>query len=172
MDVITYPSPYPRISIVGSLENKNIKNNAWVTVNNDFWVMSEAICQWFSRVTKSQVKIIAESLHEWQKSLFAVTKVLSYYLHVILCHEHTDPLSSELSSSANFAIVSKGSLFWLTIVKSLQLICDVMWTRDTGIVTSYSSIVIACANWQIYLNQCWTNTLKHTCGTRGRWVNI
>ena len=22
-----------------------IKNNAWVTVNNDFWVTSEAICQ-------------------------------------------------------------------------------------------------------------------------------
>ena len=23
----------------------DIKNNAWVTVNNDFWVMSEAICR-------------------------------------------------------------------------------------------------------------------------------
>ena len=23
----------------------DIKNNAWVTVNNDFWVTSEAICQ-------------------------------------------------------------------------------------------------------------------------------
>ena len=22
-----------------------IKNNAWVTMNNDFWVTSEAICQ-------------------------------------------------------------------------------------------------------------------------------
>ena len=27
----------------------DIKNNAWVTVNDDFWVTSEAICQWFSR---------------------------------------------------------------------------------------------------------------------------
>ena len=27
-----------------------IKNNAWVTMNNNFWVMSEAICQKFSRV--------------------------------------------------------------------------------------------------------------------------
>ena len=44
-----------------------IKNNAWVTVNNDFFVTSEAIRQWFSRVTKSRVKIIAESPHEWQK---------------------------------------------------------------------------------------------------------
>ena len=24
---------------------KDIKNNAWVAVNNNFWVMSEAICQ-------------------------------------------------------------------------------------------------------------------------------
>ena len=45
----------------------DIKNNAWVTVNNDFFVTSEAIRQWFSRVTKSRVKIIAESPHEWQK---------------------------------------------------------------------------------------------------------
>ena len=25
--------------------DEDIKNNAWVTVNNDFWVTSEAICQ-------------------------------------------------------------------------------------------------------------------------------
>ena len=47
--------------------DRDIKNNAWVTVNNDFFVTSEAIRQWFSRVTKSRVKIIAESPHEWQK---------------------------------------------------------------------------------------------------------
>ena len=33
---------------------EDIKNNAWVTVNNDFLVTSEVICQWFSRVTKSR----------------------------------------------------------------------------------------------------------------------
>ena len=35
----------------------------WVTI----FVTSEAIRQWFSRVTKSRVKIIAESPHEWQR---------------------------------------------------------------------------------------------------------
>ena len=30
-----------------------IKNNAWVTVNNDFGVMSEAICPWFCHEWKS-----------------------------------------------------------------------------------------------------------------------
>ena len=46
---------------------RDIKNNAWVTVNNDFLVTSEEIRRWFSRVTKSRVKILAESPHEWQK---------------------------------------------------------------------------------------------------------
>ena len=53
-------------------ENKcDIKNNAWVIVNNDFWVTSEAICQWFSRVTKSRVKIIGKSYHEWPKNRYS-----------------------------------------------------------------------------------------------------
>ena len=48
----------------------------------------------------------------------------------------------------DFAIVAKDGLFWLNIVTSPQLICDVTRTPDTGIVTSYSSIVIAPANWR------------------------
>ena len=50
---------------------KYIKNNAWVIVSNDFWVTSEAICQWFSRVTKSRVKIIGKSPHEWPKNHYS-----------------------------------------------------------------------------------------------------
>ena len=62
-------------------------------MNNDFLSTSEAIRQWFSRVTKSRVKIIAESPHEWQKKSFlTVTNVLFYFLHVIFYHEHTNPL--------------------------------------------------------------------------------
>ena len=52
------------------------------------------------------------------------------------------------SSIPHFAIVAKESLFWLNIVTSSQLICDVTGTRGTGIVTSYSSIVLARANWR------------------------
>ena len=81
-----------------------------------------------------------------KKSLFTVTNVLSYIVHAILCHEHTDLLRSIIERS--FAIVAKSSLFWLSIVTWLQLICDVMRTRDTGIVTSYSSILIARSNWR------------------------
>ena len=123
-----------------------IKNNAWVIVNNDFcheWgdsamiftsdeVTSENHCRIASRVT--------------EKSSFTVTNVVFYFSHAILCHEHTNPL--KLSSNAHFAIVVKDGLFWLSIMTSPQLICDVTRTRDTGIVTSYSSIVIARVNWR------------------------
>ena len=36
-------------AVIGNSSNdglvSDIKNNAWVTVNNDFWVTSETICQ-------------------------------------------------------------------------------------------------------------------------------
>ena len=68
----------------------------WITI----FVTSEAIRQWFSRVTKSRVKIIDESPHEWQKkSLFTVTNVLFYFLHAISCHEYTDPLRTIIERS-------------------------------------------------------------------------
>ena len=60
---------YYDFTLVADLEY--IKNNAWVTVNNDFWVTSEAIYQWFSRVTKSRVKIIGKSPHEWRKNRYS-----------------------------------------------------------------------------------------------------
>ena len=72
-----------------------IKNITRVTVNNDFF--------W------SRVRWFANDFHEWQslewkalanhitsdkKSLFTVTNVLFYFLHVILCPEHTIALKN------------------------------------------------------------------------------
>ena len=54
------------------------------------------------------------------------------------------PFHYKQSSIARFAIVAKNGLFWLNIVTSSKLICDVMQTQGTGIVTSYSLIVLAC----------------------------
>ena len=79
-------------------------------------------------------------------SLFTVTNVLFYFLHAILCPEHT--VSLEQLSIVHFAIVAKEGLFSLIIVTSPQFICDVTRTRDSSIVTSYSSIVLARANWR------------------------
>ena len=78
----------------------DIKNNAWVTVNNDFFghewgdlpmiftsdeVASKNHWQITSRVTK--------------KSLFTVTNVLFYFLHAILYLEHTVPLQTIIDRS-------------------------------------------------------------------------
>ena len=39
------------------------QNNTFVTVNNDFRVTRDAICQWFLLVNSSLVKIIGKSPH-------------------------------------------------------------------------------------------------------------
>ena len=93
----------------------DIKNNVWVTVNNDLGVTSEAICQcfheWRSHEWKSLAKIASRVT---PKSLFTVTNVLFYFLHAIWCPEHTIPLKQ--LTIADFVIVAKNSLFWFSIV--------------------------------------------------------
>ena len=76
------------------------ENNAWVTVNNDFFchewrdsamifksdeVTSENHCRIASQVTKNL--------------LFTVMNVLFYFLHAILCHENTNPLRTIIERS-------------------------------------------------------------------------
>ena len=124
-----------------------IKNNAWVTVNNDVVVMSGGICQWFSQVTKSRVKIIGISPHEWPKNRYSRYRMY-YFISYTLFYILNTPFRYKQSSIGHFAIVAKDGLFWLNIVTSSQLICDVARTRGTGIVTSYSSMVLARANWR------------------------
>ena len=67
-----------------------------------------------------------------------------FFLHAILFPEHAILLKH--LPTADFAIVAKDVLFWHSIVTSLQLICDATRTWLSGIVTSYSSIVLARAN--------------------------
>ena len=68
----------------------------WITI----FVTSEVICQWFSRVTKSRVKVISKSPHEWTKSsLLAVTNILSYFLRAILPPKYTIPLKTIIDRS-------------------------------------------------------------------------
>ena len=51
-------------------------------------------------------------------------------------------------SIAEFAIVAKDIVFWLSIcdVTTVDMLCHA--NLGTGIVTSYSSIVLARANWR------------------------
>ena len=47
------------------------EDNTFVTVNNDILVTREVICQWFSFVISSLVKIIAKSTHSWPKNRYS-----------------------------------------------------------------------------------------------------
>ena len=68
--------------------DKDIKNDAWVTVNNDFLVTSGVICQWFSRVTKSLVKIIGKSPHEWPKIVIHRNECIILFLTCYISWTH------------------------------------------------------------------------------------
>ena len=56
------------------------------TQKKDFWVTSEAICQWLSRVTKSRVKIIGKSHHDWPKIVIHGNECIISFLTRFLIH--------------------------------------------------------------------------------------
>ena len=57
-------------------------NNTFVAMNNDFWVTHDVICQWFSLVTSSLVKVIGKSPHSWPKIVIHSNScIILYYLH-------------------------------------------------------------------------------------------
>ena len=72
----------------------DIKNNAWVTVNNDFL---------------SRVRQFGNDFHEWRshcRIASRVTKIvihrnecIIFFLHAMLCHEHTNPLRTIIERS-------------------------------------------------------------------------
>ena len=71
-----------------------------------------------------------------------------YFISYTLFHALNTPFHYKQSSITHFTIDAKEGVFWINIVTSSQLICDIMRMRGTGIVTSYSSIVLARANWR------------------------
>ena len=112
-------------------------------MNNNFWVMCEAICQWFSRVTKS--RLLANRITIDPKIIIHGDECVILFLTRYFMSLNAQFRYKQLPT-ANFAIVTKDSLSWFSIVLSLQFICDVMRMLGTGIVTSYSSIVLARTN--------------------------
>ena len=103
----------------------------------------------------SQVRRFGNYFHQWKSLLYRLTsdKKLLFMLTNIslisymLFYVSNTQICYKLSSIAHFGIVAKDDLFWLSTVMSPQLICDITGIQDTGIVTSYWSIVIARANW-------------------------
>ena len=125
----------------------DIKNDAWVTANNDFLSrvrrFGNDFHKWWSHEWKSlpnrlmsDKKII---IHGSECIILFLTRYFMSWTHKSAKKYHRALISP---------LFSRGGLFWSNIVMSPQLICDVMKTRKTGIVTSYLSIVIARANWR------------------------
>ena len=73
----------------------DIKNNAWVSVNNDFLSRVRRFGNDFRHEWKSLPNLLTSD----KKTLFKVTNVLFYFLHVIFCHEHTNPLRTVIKRS-------------------------------------------------------------------------
>ena len=83
-----------------------------------------------------------------------------YFISYMLFYVFNTPFHYKQSSIAYFTIDAKDGLFWINIVTSSQLICDVTQTRGTGIVLSYSPIVLACTNWRIGDLHGWITTVN------------
>ena len=123
-----------------------IQNYVSVSMDNDSW---------------SWVRRFRNDFHQWQSlngnhcctASQVIKKIIIHAnLYIILFLTHyvmswTHKSTKKKSAIAHFTIVTKYGLLWLSIVMSPQLICDITRTRGTGIVTSYSSVILACTNW-------------------------
>ena len=127
------------------------------TISNSF------MTNWYTEAWK---KSLANHIAGDQKLLFMVKNVLFYFLHAILCPEHTNLLKKQ-SLITHFAIVAKDGLFWLNVVTSPRLTCDVTRTRSTCIVTSHSSFVLVRANWRKGDLHWWITTVNIDFSTPG-----
>ena len=119
------PLPEPMM-----IQFTEIKNNAWVTVNNDFWSQVRWFANDFHEWRSHEWKSLANHITSDQKSLFTVTNVLFYFLHAILCPEHTNPLKNN---------------HWLLISQLLTraLFSDLaLWRHHSWSVTSYKCRVL------------------------------
>ena len=123
------------------------KDSAWVTVNNDF----------LSRVRRFGNDFHKWRSHEWKLLPNRPTSDKKIVIHgneCIILFLTCYFMSWTHKSAKNYhrALISpllpRAAFFWPSIMTSPQLICDIMRTRNTGIVTSYLSIVIARANWR------------------------
>ena len=124
--------------------SEELPNNDYNELRTFFWSRGDLPIMFTSDKVTSE-NHWHNSLQVIKKSLFTITGSLYYFLHAILCPEHTIPLKKSLI--AHFAIVTMDDLLLLSILMSSQLICNITRTPSTGIVTLYSSVVLARANW-------------------------
>ena len=78
---------------------QDIKNNASVTVYNDFLSRVRRFGNDFHEWRSHEWKSLPNRLTSDKKLFFTVANVLLYLLHAILCHEHTNPLRTIIERS-------------------------------------------------------------------------
>ena len=127
--------------------------------NRHWWMTQRSMHKlpWITIFFWSRVMWIANDFHEWRshgwKSLANNITRMYYFISYTLIHVPNAQFCSKQLLIADFTIVAKDCLFWLSIVMtSLQFICDVTRTWGNIIVTSYLSIVLARANWQPWIS--------------------
>ena len=123
----------------------DIKKYAWVTMNSDFGSRVRQFPNNCHKWLSHEWHLLANNITADQTPLFTVDNVSFYFLDVIL--DHRTQNSSKNNYRSPILPLLLGTVFsCITIVTSPQLISYVTQALGTGIVTSYSSIVLACAN--------------------------
>ena len=106
-------------------------------MNSDFWVKSEAICQWFSRMTKSRVKIIGKSHHEWTQRRYLRQRMYYFFLTRYFTYN-----SAKTSDPSLISPLSQGRSF-------LTYYCDVttvdLWRHANVGCWHYDVILVDCS---------------------------
>ena len=95
----------------------------------------------------SAMIIVAESPHEWQKTVSILTHILFYFLHAILCPATVHTFAKTITD-CSFRHFYQGPSFltWNCDVTTVQSVKS----RERDVLAlwpSYSSIVLARANW-------------------------
>ena len=90
-------------------------NNTFVTVNNNFLVTREVICQRFSLVTSSLVKIIGKSPHSWPKIVIHGNSCIILYVIKQALGWAFCPSSSDSSNLGSLLLIT-----WLIIQNDWQ----------------------------------------------------
>ena len=129
-----------------------------------FFVTSEAIRQWFLRVTKPRVKIIAESPPSWQKLVFTVTHTF-YFLYVFLRPDRAHKQLKQ-SSIAHFAILAKNGLLRHGIVTSPQF----NQRRHANVRYWHCDVKFVDCSWTRKLAQMRSSLVNDTAKPHGCWI--
>ena len=80
--------------LLAKVSSRNKKNNAWVTVNNDFLSRERRFGEDFHEWRSHEWKSLPSRLTSEKISLFTVTNVLFYFLHAMSSPKRTIPLKT------------------------------------------------------------------------------